>query len=40
MCESFASSFGVASSVCGGEVAEQVAAVGDCVDVVGGEGEW
>lgn len=37
VCEAFASAPTVASSVCGCEVAEQLAAVGDGVDVVGGE---
>ena len=39
VCESLAPAPGVASPVCGCEVAEQVAAVCDGVKVVGGEGE-
>lgn len=39
MCESFAPAPAVASSVCRREVAEQVAAAGDCVEVVGGESQ-
>ena len=39
MCESFASAPTVASSVCWCQVAEQVAAVGYGVEVVGGESE-
>lgn len=39
MCESFAPAPAVASPVCGRELAEQVAAAGDCSEVVGGESQ-
>lgn len=39
MCKSFAPAPAVASPVCGRELAEQVAAAGDCSEVVGGESQ-
>ena len=39
VCESFASASAVASAVCGCEVAVESAAVGESVEMVGGESE-